>query len=841
MARRQQNRRKTTVPEIMKPLQHTCDPDKTLLTYKQTAFPELGYTITYCGVGGSNEDNLYLNNPTLQARIPRGFYVISRTSDNQILKVTHGCPKFFGQQDEDVMGLSETGFSPKVLFPGFTHEDLSATDSVFLYEKLNGKFAHFTFFIDPKSQHGTMCILTSKTAATIFPASELITPPTSQSDAPSGLLANMKAAFIRMWHAIPHTGRFNMVIAAYNNNLSFLMEYCDGLHMVPLPHGTQPYMVLTMVLKVEQDDPLDVSHSQVCHNIDGMHFTEWLRRECQIPDKFIVRYKQVDHTTWLAQTVNEFGTTNYFSSANSSDGIEGYVIHYVCQGEVMAIVKGKYNEYIIMRALREICKRPNPTQDSIVDAIRCKISGPGAYPSGLSLEEITSVCTMAQAFARWLLRFCAENKVTPRDLLGFCEDDVPDSDVRPLPLGMGQVWRTFMESNPEEQRFCIQDCFISERRSLILTSLPKLAVAPTMQPTVNEQTKAIFLESARTMVSVDVIPFITRTQTSPTESKMEVTQKGVGATWELTAYPASRDGRPTLVIMQAVPGSGKTTVVNLAVEQLEQLHGPGTAVVASADHYFEGRKFNPTELGFAHHACHVNAFTWAHSSSGCQFIFVDNTNCNLGESWRYVRFAADSDFNVVFWRITVTGDKSTVCKCLAARGIHLKDLGKLEGYWDKMMAGPIPATWDAYFRQFATTRISKVYGAAIDVRVPAKIRELVPESKLNGHVTLAFKNLHSSLYHPTWKKLPVTYLTIYERLEPNGIDAIACVAVKLPDEYMDIPGVRDVCQSHLHVTLYTKGKYEARQSADLVSGVMPATRVIDLSDGLSSQGTMSYY
>jgi hypothetical protein len=552
----------------------------------------------------------------------------------------------------------------------------------------------------------------------------------------------------------------------------------------------------------------------------------------------------VDYATWHARTVNEFGTTNYFAT-DSPDGIEGYVIHYVRQDEVMAIVKGKYNEYIILRALREICKRPNISNEIAVDAIRRKISGRGAYPAGLSQDEITAVCTLTQEFAGWLLGFCADNKIMPSNLLAFFDDDVPAESATKLPLGMGQVWRRFQESMPEDRRFSIQDCFDTDRCSLILASLPKIATRPDSTlaaSAMDEQAKAAILESVRTMVAVDVIPFITRSQTSPDESKMEVTQKGAGATWELTTYPASCENRPTLVIMQAVPGSGKSTAVNLAVERLEQQLGSGVAVVASADHYFEGRKFNPTELGFAHHACHVNAFTGAHSSSGHRFIFVDNTNCNLGESWRYVRFAADSDFNVVFWRITVAGDKSTACRGLAERGLHLKDLGKLEVYWAKMMANPIPATWDAYFKQFATTRISKLYGAAVDVRVPAKIRELVPESKLNGHVTLAFKNLHSRLYHPDWKKFPVTYLTVYERLEPNGIDAIACVSVKLPDEYMDLPGVRDVCQPYLHVTLYTKGKYEARQSADLVSGVIPATRVIDLSGyGLSSQGTMSYY
>ena len=796
MARRQnrqtmrQQTRATDVPVWMEAIQQTCDMDNTLLTYK-TVSTGYGYDITYCGVvGGEDEDAIYLGNPTLQSRIPRGYFTVTETETGTVVKTTYGCPKFFGQQDDGNMGLDESGFAPKVLLPGFTTPDLETTEMVYLYEKLNGKFAHMSFFESKKN--GMMCVFTSKTTSTMLPVSML-------DDAASkgvkyiaqGLLASMIHALVRMWATIPAEGRTAIVSAGVHDNMSFLMEYCDGMHMVPLPYGKKPELVITMVTEVTQG--LDVSGSKVCHNIDGMHFTDWLRTECMVPINHVVRYIKVDYQTWKSKTVNEFGTTNYFDN----DGMEGYVIHYVRKvvtdgyddHEVIAIVKGKYNEYIIMRSLREICKRSGLTVEMAASAIRKKLTGPNAYPAGLSASEVDAVEMLACLYVSWLLKYCAMHKTTPRAMLDFsdnCSVDTKDDK----PLGMGQSWRRCMEDTSKTsvgRGFRIRDCFDAESRAVMVDILGKHC-KPIPKPAATSASATARLDTVqlKTIIDARVIPFLQNAGKNK-EKRIAGNVSAFGVTWELTEYPSSVENAKTFIIMQANTGSGKTSTVNTTVECLREKHGDQIASVASADHYFEGRAFNPAEIQDAHHACHMQAFKDAHESTCCKYIFVDNTNCNLVDSWRYVNFAKKSVCNVIFWRIIVHGGKAA-CKILAERGLHLKDIKRVEAYHDKMYSCDIPLTWDAYFKMFEKTNVANTNGTSIDVQVPARLKELVPGSKNDGHVTLAYRNSSTRLYHPDWMQMPVTYLRIYERVDPNGIDAIACVSVKLPDGYME--GVR---------------------------------------------------
>jgi hypothetical protein len=183
---------------------------------------------------------------------------------------------------------------------------------------------------------------------------------------------------------------------------------------------------------------------------------------------------------------------------------------------------------------------------------------------------------------------------------------------------------------------------------------------------------------------------------------------------------------------------------------------------------------------------------------------------DLSETWRYVRFAADSGFNVIFWNINALANKKSAVK--------------------------IPPTWDAYFKMFTDSKL-KFYGTAIDVQVPDEIRAIVTESKVDGHITLAFGSLTTELYTPRWLAgIPVTFMRIYEHVDSKG--SIACVSVKLPVEFMSKCG--HACKPHLHVTLYNKGIYKAKDSADLVAGIIPATRTYDLKS-VSGNGRLSYF
>jgi hypothetical protein len=204
----------------------------------------------------------------------------------------------------------------------------------------------------------------------------------------------------------------------------------------------------------------------------------------------------------------------------------------------------------------------------------------------------------------------------------------------------------------------------------------------------------------------------------------------------------------------------------------------------------------------------MEAFT-----SKTRFVIIDNTNCDLADSYLYVKFAKDSGFNVVFWSIDMLGGRAD-CATLAARGLHLNDLKKVQQYWDRMHDTPVPATWDAYFGDYKLEdcRAAKCHGACIDLKVPDEIRKLVPESKVDGHVTLGYKMLHHSFYNPEWHQIPVTFKKVYFYVD--GSDSIACASVELPAEYMALCGA--ACQPNLHVTLFTSGMCKARDSASLL-------------------------
>ncbi len=271
----------------------------------------------------------------------------------------------------------------------------------------------------------------------------------------------------------------------------------------------------------------------------------------------------------------------------------------------------------------------------------------------------------------------------------------------------------------------------------------------------------------------------------------------LGLYWEFTEYPSSdKSAHQTIVIMLDSTG---VNIPELATSTASALGH--SAYLTSSDHNCVSGDVRQ---------CHVRTFASAHASTGVNYVLVD-TVADIRDTWRYVRFAADSGFNIIFWEISSLSGKKT---------------------------SKIPLTWGAYFAMFTDSKL-KFYGTSIDIQVPDKIRAMIPKSKVDGHVTLAFGSLSTELYTPAWLDgIPVTFLRIYEHVDPNGKDAIACVSVKLPDAFMAECG--HACKPYLHVTLYNQGKFKAKDSADLVAGIIKATKVTDLK-GVSGKGELSYY
>ena len=98
-----------------------------------------------------------------------------------------------------------------------------------------------------------------------------------------------------------------------------------------------------------------------------------------------------------------------------------------------------------------------------------------------------------------------------------------------------------------------------------------------------------------------------------------------------------------LFIMRGLPGSGKTTIVNLIKAKYKQL-----ATVCSADDYFliDGEyHFDPNKLSEAHESCQKAAKEAC--ESGQNVVIIDNTNVRKWEMKYYLNLAVTFGYTVV--------------------------------------------------------------------------------------------------------------------------------------------------------------------------------------------------
>jgi predicted kinase len=124
-----------------------------------------------------------------------------------------------------------------------------------------------------------------------------------------------------------------------------------------------------------------------------------------------------------------------------------------------------------------------------------------------------------------------------------------------------------------------------------------------------------------------------------------------------------------VIILQGLPGAGKSTMVDL-IEQHLNSPDPNALAVCSADHFFcsdDGEYvFNKHLLGHAHHVCKQEFEMYAARKGNKRpiFLVVDNTNLTNKDTAWYVAKAKEYQWDVIFVTLEVDPDTSL------ARNIH---------------------------------------------------------------------------------------------------------------------------------------------------------------------------
>ena len=144
-----------------------------------------------------------------------------------------------------------------------------------------------------------------------------------------------------------------------------------------------------------------------------------------------------------------------------------------------------------------------------------------------------------------------------------------------------------------------------------------------------------------------------------------------------------------VIVMQGVPGSGKTT---MAKEYIRSLPLGETGHIVSADDYYmrDGvYRFDPSLLSKAHAYC-FRRFIDIVSSTLTMNVIVDNTNTTAVEMAPYMLGASAYGYEPHYWRISCDPRKA------AARNIHGVPEQVVDAQYQRMMSDNLAPWWKTW-------------------------------------------------------------------------------------------------------------------------------------------------
>jgi hypothetical protein len=786
----------------------------------------------YVGVGGPTEDEEYFSNPLLHKEMPRGY--IEVYLNDILVCVIHGCNKFFGEEDDTTQGIDAKGKIPKVCVGDFTIADIkNPSTMVDMTVKANGKFMTISLF---KADGKTWVVLSSKTTCVAFHLDGNAPSFQKHADAEENLiLKGMYETFIRFWSELPPSARDALLQKSIDEHFTYLCEYEDGAHMVPLSGDNT--LAITMVIRCSQTGK--PSDSEMLHLVDGIHFADWLAK-VGVPTNFIIQHMVVSIQEWFDKYSKEYSYTNFFDSGKL---IEGYVVRFVSpDGKIMALMKSKTWAYVIKRAIREIFRglirsfkkdgKPiNPADAST--RLRKKITGRNAYPQGLTKPTVDGVCQLASDFVQFCLDVHTSKGVSLDSFVNF--GGASDATDAGSPNGMAESWVLFLQHNGGHD--------LSECLALTVNSAADSKVEPApaaANPEVVHKDVPDFVPDMGVVAAI--FTFI-----QASVAGISVFHLG-DAIITATSY-----GRQTasniapMVIFQAISGTGKSTLCDL----LSGL-SPGS-VIACADNYFKekcGGKYIAKLIGQAHAACRETAFATPLDKIVC----VCNTSCNLDDSNKYVEHAIQTGRPIIFLNLVPNGAFEEFSPRLAARGEHVSDIAILEKQWNTMTkkSNTIPPTYDGLLKRFGKSQTTDAAKSSTDVKPPARFRgkptpytalqvvlleafrDMFPGIKPETHITLKFGDHVVALSeNKTLRALELKLIEVREYIDPeNTANFIACATVSSP--VLDELQKAGLVQDHLHMTLRCGGTFKPVDSRKLLDGTLTPTCIIGVPEELAT-------